>query len=299
MEQRVITSNTHAAKPPKTSEHFTRNNDNALTLFCRRPPPPSFKVHSEAFTASPPNTPNIHSRYLYCQIIIFRAGRGTVFRWTFKGNYSTGSTLSTTSRPAHSFGKDQINSEGLDWIGQKQSNLFEKCQTKQYCNVFHISSSKDIKLSKNLTHPHKKRVLAPQNASQCKSDPETITKCHTSADQRDARKQPDYVGYAKPRIISGPDMQLDVSNRREVGFESWSFSGIMWVTQTFININLMGNFTKVVRKYEKQHGWFSATKLFSINFDSMCWWIKCAPSCPTLLEKRMYLLYIIFCNRFI
>ena len=49
--------------------------NNALALSCFVAAFSSCKVHCEAFTASPHNTPNIHSRYLYCQIIIFRAER--------------------------------------------------------------------------------------------------------------------------------------------------------------------------------------------------------------------------------
>ena len=84
----------------------------------------SCKVHCEAFTASPHNTPNIHSRYLYCQIIIFRAEPSPRL---FSDEHLK---EITAQAPTTEFWKrsNKQRGHGSD-RRQKQFDLFEKCQT--------------------------------------------------------------------------------------------------------------------------------------------------------------------------
>ena len=98
--------------------------NNALALSCFVAAFSSCKVHCEAFTASPHNTPNIHSRYLYCQIIIFRAEPSPRL---FSDEHLKGITAQA---PTTEFWKrsNKQRGHGSD-RRQKQFDLFEKCRT--------------------------------------------------------------------------------------------------------------------------------------------------------------------------
>ena len=118
--------------------------NNALALSCFVAAFSSCKVHCEAFTASPHNTPNIHSRYLYCQIIIFRAERSPRL---FSDEHLKGITAQAPIFPPQSFGKDQINSEGMDRTVVRNSSIclrnveqmWKSALKKQSCNAFHTN----------------------------------------------------------------------------------------------------------------------------------------------------------------